>query len=37
MPALPNFVYMLIWLAVLGAIVYFGTRFAGKAASKVGA
>lgn len=26
---------MLVWLAVLGAIVYYGTRVAGRAAAKV--
>lgn len=35
MPNVPGIVQMLIWLAVLGGIVYYGTRFAGRAAAKV--
>jgi hypothetical protein len=27
--------HMLIWLAILGAVVYFGSRIAGRAASNV--
>lgn len=30
-----SIVTMLVWLAVLGAIVYYGTRVAGRAAAKV--
>lgn len=33
--SLPGPVRMLLWLAVLGAVVYFGTQLAGKAARNV--
>jgi hypothetical protein len=32
---LQRLLHMFIWLAILGAVVYFGSRIAGRAASNV--